>query len=232
MALEFVPRIFACDLEIVLTAVETAGGAFRFACHDLHLDRTVVLQSVQQTGSALQFAGEQIRKDRGVVLTAITQDVTSLRCTSIEMLSDPECVLSAMKHGGLAMHICGEAADVSQHAKKRRAESESSLASTLCLAILKVVTRFCMSVARHGTHSNSSLQTYNVSVCTSGPCSSLSRFHACVSAILVRVGSASLSFRLQVSPRTGLETGRMLDATGMKANENLENNSLKEWIEI
>ena len=164
--------------------------------------------------------------------------------------------------------ICGEAADVSQHAKKRRAESDlflsffSSLAS--CVHVCVSVTLFSphahffinpecvdtvagflsshtvffatetatMSVARHGTHSNSSLQTYNVSVCTSGPCSSLSRFHACVSAILVRVGSASLSFRLQVSPRTGLETGRMLDATGMKANGNLENNSLKEWIEI
>ena len=56
----------------------------------LRHDREVVLAAVQQAGGALAFASTVLREDRAVVLVAVQQSWRAIEFASVELRGDPE----------------------------------------------------------------------------------------------------------------------------------------------
>ena len=101
--LGYVSAELQADREVVLAAVQQAGGALLYASKELQADREVVLAALQTSGCALECASAELRADRGVVLVAVMKHRDALLYAPAGMQADREVVLAAVNKSGDAL---------------------------------------------------------------------------------------------------------------------------------
>ena len=91
--LEFIPKIFKNDKEIVLTAIINNSNAFIFASDKLKDNKEIVLELINQCSlffnvgniNFLQYISDRLKNDKEIILKAIQKNINAIVFASNEL---------------------------------------------------------------------------------------------------------------------------------------------------
>ena len=99
-------RDFVDDRDFMMTVVQNAGYAFKYASSRLKKDDALARAACANDGRALAYASRRVRAERGTVLAAAaTAGYIALQLASPKHRADREIVLTAAKNDGTALEF-------------------------------------------------------------------------------------------------------------------------------
>jgi uncharacterized protein YukE len=106
--LEFAPKEFQNNFQIVLEAVKQYGRALEDASTELKKNYDIVIQAVKQDGGALKFASKECQNNSNIVLEAVKQHGGALKFASTSLQDDYQIVIESVKQHGGALKFASE----------------------------------------------------------------------------------------------------------------------------